>query len=428
MVGHLLPGLLAREARERPGADRAPVAGEGLGHRRRIDRLRVHRLAVRGCHDGADRKPYLRANSKSRWSPNGHRHDRAGAVVGEHEVGDPDRHLLARERVDREPPGVDAFLLDVAGHAREAILGPELRHRFTRRRLRRAAQVRVDERVLGREQHEGSAVDRVDAGGEDLEPAAVADGIDEREHGLHAGRPPDPVLLHRQHLLRPVGEALRRLEQLVGVLGDAQEPLLEVARRHLRAATPAGAVDHLLVGEHGLAARAPVHRRAAAVGEALLEHPQEEPLVPAVVLRLAGGELAAPGVADPEPLQLALHVRDVGERPRLGVELVLDRRILGRQAEGVPAERVQDVEALHPLQAGDDVADHVVADVADVRVSGGIREHLEAVELRPRSIDLDLEGAGVGPARLPLLLDGLGRVVGQRCGDLGGTAGAAGAA
>ena len=77
---------------------------------------------------------------------------------------------------------------------------------------------------------------------------------------------------------------------------------------------------------------------------------------------------------------------------------------------------MQHVEALHPLQTGDDVADHVVADMADVGVSRGIREHLEAVELRARSIDVDLEGAGVGPARLPLLLDGLGRIVGQGSG------------
>ncbi len=179
------------------------------------------------------------------------------------------------------------------------------------------------------------------------------------------------------------------------------------------AAAPARAVDHLLVGEHGLVGRAPVDRRPPAIGDALLEHAQEQPLVPAVVVGQAGGDLAVPRVADAEALQLPLHVRDVGERPRLGVELVLDRGVLGRQAERVPAERVQHVEALHPLQAGDDVADHVVADVADVGVSRGIREHLEAVELRPRPIDLDLEGAGSGPARLPFLLDGLGRVIGQ---------------
>jgi hypothetical protein len=104
-------------------------------------------------------------------------------------------------------------------------------------------------------------------------------------------------------------------------------------------------------------------------------------------------------------------VGDVLERPRLGVRVVLDRRVLGRQPERVPPERVQHVEALHPLQAGDDVADHVVADVADVRVTGRVREHFEAVEFRPGAVDFHLEGAGVGPALLPLLLDDLGLIV-----------------
>ena len=152
--------------------------------------------------------------------------------------------------------------------------------------------------------------------------------------------------------------------------------------RDRRAAAPAAAVDDLLVGEHGLAARAPVHARAPPVRQAALEHPREQPLVPAVVVGQAGRDLALPGVADAQPLELPLHVGDVLERPRLGMDVVLDRGVLGRQAERVPAERMQHVEAAHPLRARDDVADHVVADVPDVRVPGRVREHLEAVELR----------------------------------------------
>ena len=52
---------------------------------------------------------------------------------------------------------------------------------------------------------------------------------------------------------------------------------------------------------------------------------------------------------------------------------------------------MQHVVAAHPLRARHDVADDVVADVADVRVPGRVREHLQAVELRPRRIDLHLE-------------------------------------
>src|SRR4030095_5516059 len=106
------------------------------------------------------------------------------------------------------------------------------------------------------------------------------------------------------------------------------------------AAAPAAPVDHLLVGEDGLAARAPVHRRAAAIREAALEHADEQPLVPLVVLGIAGGELTLPGVADAKTLQLPLHVGDVAARGGLGMDAALDRGVLGREAGRVPAERL----------------------------------------------------------------------------------------
>ena len=204
----------------------------------------------------------------------------------------------------------------------------------------------------------------------------------------------DPVPLHRQDLFRPrLKILLSGGEQFVGVLRDPEEPLLQLAHNHGGAAAPAGAVDHLLVGEHRLAARAPVDARLPLVGEVALEHLQEDPLVPAVVLGQAGGDLAFPGVADPDALELPFHVGDVLERPLLGMGAVLDRGVLRRQAKCVPAERVQHVEATHPFHARDNVADHVIADVADVRVPRRVREHFEAVELRPGGIFGDLKRA-----------------------------------
>ena len=234
-----------------------------------------------------------------------------------------------------------------------------------------------------------------------------------RQRELHARSfgPADPVPLHHQDLLGPVAEPVRCFQQLVGVLRDAEEPLLQVARGHHRAAAPAFAVDDLLVGEHGLAARTPVDVRALAIRQVALEHLQEQPLVPAVVLRLAGGQLALPGVADADALELAFHVGDVLERPGFGMRSALDGGVLRGHPERVPPERVQDVVAAHALHARDHVADHVVADVADVRVARRVREHLQTIELRPIGILRHLEGARLPPARLPFLLDCLGFVV-----------------
>ena len=83
--------------------------------------------------------------------------------------------------------------------------------------------------------------------------------------------------------------------------------------------------------------------------------------------------------------------------------------------EGVPADGVQDVEAAHALVARDHVGDAVVADVADVDVARRVGQHLQAVELGPRRVLRDLEGAGLGPALLPARLDLVEVVVGHGC-------------
>src|SRR5688572_28028836 len=79
----------------------------------------------------------------------------------------------------------------------------------------------------------------------------------------------------------------------------------------------------------------------------------------------------------------------------------LDRGVLGRQAERVPAERMQHVETLEPFQPRDDIPDDVVADVADARVSRRIREHLKAIELRLRAIFGHFKRLSFRPVRLP---------------------------
>jgi hypothetical protein len=54
-------------------------------------------------------------------------------------------------------------------------------------------------------------------------------------------------------------ERAEAVEQLLGEVGDLQEPLVELAPLDQRAGAPAAAVDHLLVGEHGHVDRVPVH-------------------------------------------------------------------------------------------------------------------------------------------------------------------------
>ena len=86
--------------------------------------------------------------------------------------------------------------------------------------------------------------------------------------------------------------------------------------------------------------------------------------------------------------------------------------VLGGQAKGVVAHRVQHVKAAHAGLARHGVADRVVARVAHVQVARGVREHLQHVLLGLLGALLGLvELLGV-PLGLPAGLDLLG-VVGR---------------
>ena len=198
----------------------------------------------------------------------GHGHDRPGAVGHQHVVGQVDGtgccvnglSAYAPVKTPRlsSAPSVDSRSISVS--LRTALderldLGPPL-----------VGGDLGDQRVLGREHAERHAEAGVGAGGEHAE-AAARSGCPRASHDLHlelgALGATDPVALHGHDPLGPV-ELVEVVEQLLGVVGDLEEPLLEVALLDQVAGALARAVGQdLLVGQHGLAAGAPVHRRLA---------------------------------------------------------------------------------------------------------------------------------------------------------------------
>ena len=339
-----------------------------------------------------------------------HRHHGTGAVLHQDEVGYPDRHALAVVRVARARARVHALLFEIHPNPRPDRRGLDplnLRPEFLRRL--RARDQPLDHRVLGREEQRRAAEDRVDSRGED------AEGILEfcySEINLGPNRLADPVLLHHEHALGPAHQLLHVLEKLLCVRPGLQEPLLELALDYRRRLVPpAAAVHHLFVRQHGLALRTPVDAALFAVSETALIHFQEEPLVPAVILRHAGGDLPPPVVTEPDPLQLLAHAVDVAESEFRGMPLVLDGGVFRRQPEGVPTDRMDDVKTLHPHVPGQRIADRVIAHVPHVDVPGRVRQHLEHVVLLPPGVHLRREELGLSPALLPLGLDFLWIVV-----------------
>src|SRR5258706_8301726 len=112
---------------------------------------------------------------------------------------------------------------------------------------------------------------------------------------------------------------------------------------------PAAAVHHLLIGQDRAAFRAPVHQRLLAVRKIAFEHLQKEPLIPAIVFRLACRDFAIPVIAEGETPMRLLHVGDVLAGPVARMALIYDGGVLGGAARHLPAPPGADRETPPPF-------------------------------------------------------------------------------
>jgi hypothetical protein len=193
----------------------------------------------------------------------------------------------------------------------------------------------ADRRVLGSEDQGRRAEDRVGPRREDAQPLAQHRHV---EVQVGSDGPADPVPLHRPDLLGPLLQAVEAGQEALGVVGDPEEPLLELALDDGALAAFARPAFGLLVREDREAGGAPVDGPLLPVGEPLLDHLQEEPLVPPVVLRLARRDFLRPVVEDSPAGELFLHRRDVREGRLAGRDAALDGEVLGG-VERVPPIR-----------------------------------------------------------------------------------------
>ena len=221
------------------------------------------------------------------------------------------------------------------------------------------------------------------------------------EPDQEALRPPDPVLLHQADFFRPALETVEACEQIVGIVGDLEEPLGELAALDRRAGAPAAPVDHLLVGEHCLVDRVPVDLRFLARDEASGEKIEEQLLLVLVIARIAGRDLARPVEREPHRLQLRSHRGDIGVGPFRRTGVVLHRGVLGRQPERVPAHRMEYVEAARAPVTRHHIAHRVITHMTHVDAPGRIGEHLEHVIFRTRVVVRGFEDLRVRPGFPP---------------------------
>src|SRR5690606_5096061 len=226
----------------------------------------------------------------------GYAHHGTIAIAHEHVVAHPNFHRFARQRMSDVQTCGHAFLF---ARGQFSLCGTAQFAGFDKGGQFRIADCRVSgQRMFRRHGTEGHTHDGVSARGEDIHAPVlnelafgIADVVGEGETDPFALA--DPVFRHQADALWATFQpSLRMLEQLVGVVSDAQVVAGSFALFDKRAGTPAPTVYHLLVGKHGLVDWVPVHDLRLAVGDALFQHLDEQPLVPLVVLGIASAHLA----------------------------------------------------------------------------------------------------------------------------------------
>ena len=305
---------------------------------------------------------------------------------------------------------------------------------------RLARHASPEQGMFGREHGEGASEEGVGAGGVDDDGAVIHTLTGDGEGHFRAFGTADPVALHGAHLVRPV-DGVQVVGQALAVGGDAHHPLAEVALEHgVVAAFTAPVGGDFFVGQNRSQSGAPVHGGFADVGQAVgvhglgllngaqlipgaslrdgvgdghgagcelvaqfadgaggaqassvaarcfrvepgVEDLEEDPLRPAYVVDVGGGQGAALVVGQTQATQLAAHIGDVFFRRDARVLAGLDCVLFGGQAEGVVAHGVQDVVPVHAVEAGDGVGCDVAQGVSDVQsLTRGVGEHVEEEE------------------------------------------------
>ena len=210
------------------------------------------------------------------------------------------------------------------------------------------------------------------------------------------------------HLLEPRKQAGNflpvRAFHILHKIRNFEEPLLELLLYHLRFATIAFPIDHLLIGEHGLTRRTPIHMRPLLVRQTILVQEEKHPLRPLIILLARSIDLTIPVIRHAERFDLSREVRDILMRLLIRMDARLDREVLRRKSECIPPDRMQYLESLHALVPGEDIRRRIILHMPDMKpIPRRIRKHVEDIVFP--LLPLRLGVALFFPDSLPFLLD-----------------------
>ena len=334
----------------------------------------------------------------------GNGHDGAGAIVAQHEVTNEHGHFLAVDGVDGINAleraaglglgGIGAVDLALAGSFPDVSLDLFL--------VLNAVHQPLHDLAVGRQHHEGDAVDGFDTGGVDGELAAAH----QLEIHLNAGGLADPVALDLLGGFGPV-DLVQAFQQLFSKGGLIDDPLHHHSLFNGIAAALALSVDDLIVGKHRTQRLAPVHGHLDALGITGFPQLLEDPLGPLVELGIGCGDHLGPVVVKAQLLQLLGEGFDVLLGKAVGMVAGIHGVLLGRQTKAVIAHGMQHVVALHALHAAHDIGGGIALGMACVQAyAGGIGEHIQDIVLGLGEIPhIGGEGVVLLPVLLPFLFN-----------------------
>ena len=342
----------------------------------------------------------------------GHGHNRAGAITGQHVVGDPDRDALVVDRVDRVGAKEDARLFLCQFGAFQIALGRgELAVVLDGLAMFGQGDL-IHQPVFGGQHHVGGPKQRVRPGGENGD---LKSRIGHGKGNLGAFAPPNPVPLHFLERMAPV-DALEIPQQSLGVGRDPQHPLAHRPAHDRIIPDLASAIDDFFVGQDsaqflappdghftdvgqtlGIAVSAllflvPQFRRTPQSGDRLrlvglrveprVVNLKKDPLGPLEVARIRRVHFPRPVVAEAKGANLPFERGDVRLAGFARVLTGLDGVLLRRQAKGVPPHRVQNMQTPCALITGQDVRRRIALGVSHVQAGPRrVGEHVQDVKL-----------------------------------------------
>ena len=262
--------------------------------------------------------------------------------------------------------------------------------------------------MLGSQDHEGNAKSRIRTGSVNRQLSIDAGNVKAEFQTFTA---PDPVFLHRLNAFRPAVQKFQIIQKFFRIIGNFEEPLFQIFFDDLMVTAPAASVDNLLISQNSVAFTTPVDSRFFLDGQTALIKQLKEPLGPFIVIFLTGGNFAVPIIGQSQFLLLTGHVGDIFHRPFSRVDTMFDRGILSRHTKRIPAHRMQHVKTVHTAEAGNYVADGIIAYVPHMQVARRIREHFQHIRLGFACINISFKCLVIFPIFLPFAFYGMGNIL-----------------